>query len=120
MTPAAISLFVYGVYLLVNGVGLLCAPNLLLNLLGLASTEEPWVRVLGLVAGEIGFYFVFTARKSVTSLFQAMVHARGAAALGFVALVVLERGPIQLLFFAVVDVVSAIWTHYAFKRTSAA
>jgi hypothetical protein len=120
MTPAAISLFVYGIFLLANGVGLLCTPNLLLSLLGLPSTEEPWVRVLGLVAGEIGFYFVFAARKGVTSLFQATVHARGAAAITFVALVVLKLGPIQLLFFAALDVVFAIWTHFAAKRTSEA
>lgn len=119
MTPAAISLLVYGIYLLANGVGLLCAPNLPLALLGLPPTEEPWVRVLGLVAGEIGFYFVFAARKDVSALFQATVYARGAAVLVFIALVVLKLGPVQLLLFAAVDVLSAIWTHFA-KRTSAA
>ena len=120
MTPAAISLLVYGIYLLASGVGLLCTPNLPLALLGLPPTEEPWVRVLGLVAGEIGFYFVFAARKGVTSLFQATVYARGAAALVFIALVVLKLGPVQLLLFALVDALSAIWTHFAIKRTSAA
>ena len=120
MTPAALSLFVYGIYLLANGIGLAVAPSLPLALLGLPPTEEPWIRVLGLVAGEIGFYFVFAARKGIASFFQATVFARGAAAFVFVVLVVFKLGPVQLLLFAAVDLLSAIWTHFAIKSRSAA
>jgi hypothetical protein len=120
MTPAALSLLVYGIYLLANGVGLAVAPNVQLALLGLAPTEEPWIRVVGLVAGEIGFYFVFAARKGIASLFQATVYARGAAALVFLVLVALKLGPVQLLLFAAVDLLSAVWTHFAIKNKSAA
>ena len=120
MTAAALSLAVYGVYLLANGAGLAVAPNLPLALLGLPPTEEPWIRVLGLVVGEIGFYFLFAARKGIASFFYATVYARGAAALVFVALVAFKLGPVQLLLFAAVDVLTAIWTHFAIKRERAA
>jgi len=120
VSAAALGLAVYGVYLLANGVGLATAPNLLLALLGLPPTEEPWIRVLGLVAGEVGFYFLFAARKGIASFFQATVYARGAAALVFVVLVALKAGPFQLLLFAAVDLLSAVWTHLAIRRKRAA
>ncbi|MEO7391166.1 MAG: hypothetical protein ABIU58_03265 [Ramlibacter sp.] len=116
MTPSAFSLAVYGIYLLANGVGLAIAPSVLLALLGLPPTEEPWIRVLGLVAGEIGFYFLFAARKGISSFFPATVYGRGAATLVFLALVVFKLGPVQLLLFAAVDLLTAIWTHLAIKR----
>jgi len=120
VTPAALSLAIYGVYLLANGLGLATAPSLPLSLLGLPPTEEPWIRVVGLVAGEIGFYFIFAARRGISSFFPATVFARGVAALVFSALVALKLGPVQLLLFAAVDAITAIWTHRAIKRARAA
>jgi hypothetical protein len=119
MTSAAVTLAVYGVYLLANGVALAVAPSLPLALLGLPPTEEPWIRVLGLVAGEIGFYFLFAARKGISSLFPATVIGRGVATLVFLTLVAFKLGPVQLLLFAAVDLLTAIWTHLAIKRERA-
>lgn len=116
MTPAAFSLVVYGIYLLANGLGLLFTPNVAFAILGLPFTEDAWVRVLGLVAGEIGFYFIYAARRNLSAFYPATVYGRGAAALIFLLLVLLKLGPLQLLLFAAVDVATAIWTHFAIKR----
>jgi hypothetical protein len=116
MDAAAKSLVVYGVYLLLNAVTLVLAPNTVLTLFGLPATSEPWIRVVGLVAGEIGFYFVVAARRGLGAIYPATVHARGAAALVFVALVVAKVGPWQLLLFGAVDVIAAAWTQLAIKR----
>ena len=119
MDAAAKSLFVYGVYLLLNAVGLVLAPNTVLTLLGAPGTTEPWIRVLGLVVGEVGFYFIFAARRGLSGLYPATVYARGAAALVFVALVVTRVGPWQLLVFAAVDLIAALWTRLLIKRVGA-
>ena len=66
MNAAAKSLVVYGVYLLFNGIALVVAPNTVLTLFGLPGTSEPWIRVVGLVAGEIGYYFIFAARRGLS------------------------------------------------------
>jgi hypothetical protein len=120
LNAAALSLAVYGVYLLANGLGLLLAPSVPFALLGVPFTEDPWVRVLGLVAGEIGFYFVYAARADLSSFYRATVYARGTAALVFLVLVALKLGPVQLLLFAAVDLLSAIWTHFALRSARAA
>mgnify|MGYP003406552504 CR=1 FL=1 len=55
MRPAFLSIAVYGAYLVANGVGLILAPGMALGLLGLAAADTAWVRVVGLLSGEIGF-----------------------------------------------------------------
>jgi hypothetical protein len=119
LTPAALSLAVYGIYLLANGAGLVIAPNLSLALLGLPPSQEVWIRVLGLVSGELGFYFLFAARNGISSFFPVTVYARGVAAAVFVALVVFKLGPTQLLLFAAIDLLAASWTQFAIRRERA-
>jgi hypothetical protein len=120
MTPAARTIGIYGLYLVANGVGLLLAPNLLLRMLGLAGTDEPWIRVAGLVAAEVGYYLLLVARREVTALFWPTVHGRVAAASAFVALATFGRAPWQLLLFAAVDIASAAWTSGHIRRGSVA
>ena len=45
MSRAAISIFVFGCYLVLNAMFLAFAPNLMLSSLGLPPTDEPWLRV---------------------------------------------------------------------------
>lgn len=65
------------------------------------------------------FYFLFVARKGITGFFYATVFGRAAATLVFLALVAFKLGPVQLLLFAAVDFLTAIWTHLALKRERA-
>lgn len=116
MDAAAKSLVVFGVYLLMNAVGLTFIPNTVLGMFGLPATQEPWIRVLGLLAGIIGYYYIFAARQGLRSFYPATVHGRGAAGLVFLGLVAAKVGPWQLLIFGAVDLLAAVWTHFALKR----
>jgi hypothetical protein len=116
MKPAGLSLTVYGVYLMANGVALLLAPGVTLSVLGLPPAGEPWIRVVGLVAGELGYYFIVAARKDIAAFYLSTVYGRGFAALIFVSLVVLKLGPLQLLLFGAVDLLASAWTYFAIKR----
>ena len=120
MTSAALSVAVYGAYLLVNGIGLVFTPALPLALLSLPSANEPWARLFGLLAGEIGFYFIFAARNELETFFRATVYGRAGAVAAFVGLVLTDIGPIQLLLFAGIDLLCAAWTQFALRRPSAA
>lgn len=120
MDAAARSLVVFGVYLLLNAVGLVFTPNLVLSLFGVPPTSEPWIRVLGLVAGVIGYYYIFAARQGLRAFYPATVHGRGVAALVFLGLVLMQLGPWQLLIFGAVDLLAALWTLTALRRQAAA
>ena len=54
MSRSALSLRVFGFYLLGTGALLVFAPNLLLGLVRLPPTHEIWIRVLGVVVFIVG------------------------------------------------------------------
>lgn len=116
MDAAGRSLVVFGIYLLGNAVGLIVMPNVVLGLFGLPHTGESWIRVLGLLAGIIGYYYIFAARHGLRTFYPATVHGRAAGALVFLGLVVAQVGPWQLLVFGAIDLAAAIWTHRTIGR----
>src|SRR5438445_399079 len=56
MTPAARSIRVFAVYLLLLALVLLIAPNPLLQAFGLPPTSHVWIRVVGLLVDLVGVY----------------------------------------------------------------
>ena len=116
MDAAAKSLVAFGVYLLLNAVGLLIAPNMVLGLFGLPGTGEPWIRLLGLVAGVIGYYYIFASGRGLRAFYPATVHGRGVAALVILGLVVAKAAPWQLVIFGAIDLLGAIWTQSRLLR----
>jgi hypothetical protein len=115
MTPAARSLQVFGIYLLVLAVGLGFVPNVLLVLFGMPPTQEVWIRVLGLLVGIVGAYYLIMAARSITPLYMPTVGARALAFVVLCALALLRLGPPQLALFGVVDLLGALWTWRALR-----
>jgi len=110
MSRAALSAFVWGVYLIIAGLGLLLVPNFVLPLLGFATTAEGWVRVLGLLASILGMYYIFSARWNIVPFFQLTVAGRLAFMAGCIGLVISGLMSPSLLIFGVLDTIGAIWT----------
>lgn len=115
MSPAARSLQVFGIYLLVLAVGLLLVPNALLALFGMPPTQEVWIRILGLLVGIVGAYDVIMAVRSLSPLYMATVVARALAFVVLCALALLRIGPPQLMLFGVIDLLGALWTWRALR-----
>jgi len=115
LTPP-ITLWFYGIFLLLNGVVLVIAPGFALPLVGLEFTGDQWVRIVGVLAFEIGCYFVHAARNKITSFYVVSVYGRIGVAVAFLILVLSGQVPIQLLLFATVDALSALCTSWALRR----
>ena len=118
MTPAARSLQVFGIYLLVLAVGLVLAPNVLLALFGMPPTQEVWIRVLGLLVGIVGAYYLIRAARSLAPLYMPTVVARAFAFVLLSAFALLQVGPPHLALFGVVDLLGALWTWRALRVES--
>lgn len=111
--PAAATVNLFGFYALLTGVGLMLTPAMLLGLFGIAAPTEIWVRVLGVLAIVVGFYYISCAFRNDTQFFRATVPGRFLFA-GLTLLLVIAFGaPWQILAFATVDVVGALWTRHA-------
>ena len=118
MTPAARSIVYFGVYLVLTGLLLLVAPNVLLSLFGMGSTTEVWIRVLGCVVAVIGAYYVAMGRAEVTAFIRATLWGRIWIFLSFLGLVAIGMAQPPLVLIGVVDLLGAAWTWRAWKATA--
>jgi hypothetical protein len=119
MSRAAKTLFVFGIYLLGLGLFLLLAPNLLLRLFGVPTTNEVWIRINGMFVLCLSFYYVQVARNELTKFIRWTVPARIAVIIYFAAFVLLVSAPKALLLFGVIDLLAAMWTWTALKKDGA-
>ena len=118
MSPAARSMLVWTIYVLVLGVALLLIPNVILSIFSIAETSETWIRVVGMLLIVLGILYPNMIRHEDRPMFEATVYARWFAV---VALTVLAftAGPWQLVLFAVVDFAGATWTFLALRSEGA-
>jgi len=115
MSRAAMSMFVFGIYLLVLGPTLVVAPAFLTGLFGLDAPQEVWIRVLGAIITILGFYYLFAARREAKDFFWATVWGRPAVIVFFTAFVLLDLAEPILILFGVVDLLGAAWTFAALR-----
>lgn len=119
MTQTARSVFVFGLYLLVLGAGLVVAPNLILDIFEVPNTREVWIRVLGTVLIYVGVYYVQAARHDLTPIFKVSVPVRLSLIVVLAVFVVLDYVEPIVIVFGVADALGALWTVVALHREAA-
>ncbi|HIE21366.1 MAG TPA: hypothetical protein EYP73_02050 [Acidimicrobiia bacterium] len=115
MSRAARTIYVWSIYALVVGAVLAVIPNVILGALGVAETQEVWIRVLGVVVIILALYYWDGAKNEARHLFVASLLGRGFAVAAFI-LLWLTGGPWQLLIFAAAEVVGTAWTYSALRE----
>ncbi len=115
MTKTSRSVFVFGIYLFAVALQLILVPNLLLGMFGLPETSEVWIRVVGLLAFVIGYYYVQSARSGLAAFFPFTVHGRVLAFVSFTAFYLAGWVAAPIIIFAVVDLAGAGWTWMAMR-----
>ena len=79
-------------------------------MLKMATTKEPWIRILGLVMVGLAYYYLFISTTGVTTFFWPTVYARFGVFLGLVVLVATKKAPTQVVGFSIIEAGSAVWT----------
>jgi hypothetical protein len=110
VSPAARSIQVFGWYFLGFGLGMAAIPNTLLPIFGFETTNEPWIRILGLVVIAIGYYYLQSARHEQRAFFQATVFGRTGTFLGLIALVVFGFAKPMVIALGAVEMIGTVWT----------
>lgn len=116
MSPAAKSVFVFGIYLSILGIILVAIPNLLLSMFDLNETEEVWIRIVGMLVLLLSVYYVQLARKELADFFWLSVYVRSSVIVFFTAFVLAGYVQPVLILFGAVDLLGALWTWWALKR----
>ncbi len=117
MSKAAISVFVFGIYMALNGFALLVIPNSILNFFEFPTTNDVWIRVVGMLMLILAYYYIFSARKEITSFFYLSIPARFSGIIFFTAFVLFGLASPKIISFGVIDLLSGIWTTIAFKKS---
>ncbi len=120
MSNAAKSILVYGIYLLILSVILLLIPNVPLATIGIPTTREVWIRIVGVMAGAFGTFYVRASRAEMTEFFRWTIPNRLALVVFFVIFVLVGLAPINLLLLAVPDIPFVLWTILALRSDKAA
>ncbi len=111
MSPAALSLFAFGIYVVViPGLGFLVMPNVVLRLFRMPEAKEVWIRVLGFIIALLGVYYIVCGLYDVRSFAWATVFARFGVLLFTVVIALLKQAKPQIIVFGVVDTAGAVWT----------
>ena len=115
MSKSAVSIFGFGLYLLLVGPILVLVPNLLLSVFSIPETSEVWIRVLGVVVVVLGYYYVQAARNELTAFFRATVPARVIVLACFSVFVWMKLTAPTLVVFGVIDALGVLWTALALR-----
>ena len=114
MRNARFSVLVWGVYVLVLGVFLVLAPEVITGLVGVDDPQDVWLQVAGAPVIVLGIYYIGAARNDSQWLYSYSVLARYVAALALAYLAITE-GPWQVWIFAGADALGATWTYLALR-----
>ncbi len=120
MTKAALSVYMYGLYL-VMGIGLpfLIIPHFALGLFGLNAGDDVWIRFVGLLSGVIGAFYIGAVLNRTGWLFAWSVPARYASAAFMGLVVALDKIGLALLIFAALDALAGSLTWLAIRADEA-
>ncbi|GAB4239786.1 MAG: hypothetical protein Kow0032_27040 [Methyloligellaceae bacterium] len=116
MTRAALSVYMYGMYL-VTGVGLpfLIIPHFTLGLFGMSAGDDMWIRFVGVLSGMIGGFYIAAVLTHTHRFFAWTVPARYLSATFMATMVVLGKVGIALLMFAALDALTGSITWLAIR-----
>lgn len=110
MSRAAFSIKLFAAYLFLLGAVFVIVPNLLLSLFRIPSAEG-WVRIVGLLAFNIGAYGWIAARNEYRGFFVASVWLRVEVWLVLTVLALLGLVPPVIALFGLADLIGGVWTH---------
>lgn len=117
MTSAAKSLYVFAIYLLVLGVLLIVMPNTLLSMFQIPETHEVWIRIAGVLTFSIGIYYFYMAPQNNTVFMALTAYVRASIIIWFTVFVLMDWVSPQLILFGVIDLLGALWTFMALRKS---
>ena len=110
MNSTELSVFIFGIYLIVVAVGFLFMPNAILPMFKMPKTHEQWIRVMAVLVGVIAYYYIVAALNNLTPIFWATVYGRFGVCVAFIGLVLAKKAKSTLILFGVIDAAGAVWT----------
>ena len=122
MKSITTSLKVFGIYMiLIPGIGLMIAPDFMLDLFKLSHGEELWIpRMMGLLAFIIGVFDFYIGKHALHKLYQLTIIVRYVATVFMISLWLKGEVEVAILLFAGIDAAGATWTMLTLRTSNLA
>jgi hypothetical protein len=120
MSAAARSILVYSIYVLGLGLTLLLIPNVPLSIVGLPTTTEVWIHVVGMTVIFLSIIYFLAARNESHTTFVASVPIRFSVPVFFAVFAATGLTSWNILLLTPLDILFAIWTWAALRQGSMA
>jgi hypothetical protein len=111
LSPSANSVFLYGIYIVVLGAVFLLIPNFALQMLGMKTTSEVWIHILGWFGIWLGIYYIVAGRSESKAFIVTTVYGRPTFLVFLGVLVALKMIEPIILIIPAIDIATAIWTY---------
>lgn len=116
MNNSSKSVLVFGVYLFIVGLTLLLIPNIFLSIIGVANTNEVWIRLSGILLSALSIYYIVAAGHNLSIILKTTAYIRCTIIIFFSIFVYLQMMEPVMLIFAAIDFIAGAWTYIEMKK----
>lgn len=116
MNKANRSVLIFGGYSLLMGLVLLFASKIILPIVGLPVSEEPWLPLLGFVLTCSSYYYIRSALNGNIEFAKYTIHTRFVAPIIVVFLVETGKADWHFLSFGIIDGLGGLWTWIELRK----
>jgi hypothetical protein len=116
MNRALKSIFIFGIYSFLMGFVLLFLPEVILPIVGLPVSTEPWLFLLGFVLICSSYYYVKSALHQNMDFARLTTHTRFVAPLVVTYLVLTKKADWHFVSFGLIDGLAGLWTWIELKK----
>lgn len=110
------SIFIFGLYSILMGIVLLFVPNIVLPIVGLPISNEPWIRLLGFVLICSSYYYIRSAINGNVDFARYTMHTRFFAPVVVIYLITTGKADGHFLSFGLIDGLGGLWTWLEIKK----
>ena len=121
MSRAALSLLVFGIYLIIIAIIFLFIPELLFSIVMVPTDPDIMSRLFGMILVFLAYYYIRAAldEEGLKKFFMWTVHTRPTVIIFQIIFVALELVSFIILLFGAIDFAAAIWTFWALRKEKA-
>jgi len=118
MSRAALSVFIFGIYLIIIAIIFLFVPEILFSIVMVPTDPDIMSRLFGMILVLLAYYYIRAAldEEGLEKFFMWTVHTRATVIIFMIIFVALQLVSFIVLIFGAIDFAGAIWTFWAIRK----
>ncbi len=118
MSRAALSVFIFAIYLIFLGITFLFFPELMFSILAEQNPPDVVSRVLGMIFLFLAYYFIRASleEEGMKKFFMWTAQTRATVIIFLIVYVILELVSPLIILFGVIDFAFAAWTFWELRK----